>query len=223
MVIGARAILRGKVVAIESNFDPQSNRIYTYITVKVQEVFKGQIAERRIVLKELGGQVGERASVIFGNPRFKRGEKSASFLDTWADGSLRTYQMFLGKFNIVNDPVTGEEIAVRSSPDENTTILKEHLHPTRRDWAVYRTSGIRRYTRMIRNRLAANWQRSLQFESDFYANKPLLAEPTEYRSIAGTGDISPNFTFLGPFRFFEPDSGQPVLLTLNPNPGDVLR
>ena len=220
MLIGARAILRGKVVAIESNIDPQDNRIYTYITVKVQEVFKGQIAERRIVLKELGGQVGERASVIFGNPQYKRGESVLLYLDTWADGSLRTYQMFLGKFNIVNDPITGEEIAVRSSPDENTTILKEHLHPHGATGQSTERLALRRYIRMVRNRLAATWQRSVQFDSEVYANKPLHAEPAEYASIAGKGEISPNFTFLGPLRFFEPDSGQPVLLTLNPNPGN---
>jgi hypothetical protein len=218
MVVGARAILRGKVVAIESSFDEHNGRIYTYITVKVQEVFKGQIAERKIVLKELGGQVGDRASVVFGNPQFKKGEKVLLYLDTWADGSLRTYQMFLGKFNIENDPLTGEEIAFRSSPDENTTILQHQLHGHGAPGPSTERLVLRRYIRMVRNRLAANWQRSLQFDAEVYANKPLFAEPTEYRSIAGKGDITPNFTFLGPYRFFEPDTGQPVSFTLNPNP-----
>ena len=53
--IGARAIVRGKVVSIESAADETNNRIYTYITVKGQEVIKGQITERRIVIKEMGG------------------------------------------------------------------------------------------------------------------------------------------------------------------------
>src|SRR4030095_9511176 len=119
MVVGARAIVRGKVGTIESSFDEQSGRIYTYITVKVQEVLKGQIAVRKIVLKELGGQVGDRINLVYGNPQFKKGERVLLYLDTWADGSLRTYQMFLGKFNIVNDPVTGEDFALRSSPDEH--------------------------------------------------------------------------------------------------------
>ena len=122
MIIGARVILRGKVVAIESNID-SSNRIFTYITVKVQEVFKGQINERRIVLKEMGGQVGDRASIIFGNPQYKTGERVLLYLDTWADGSLRTYQMFLGKFNIVNDAITGEEIETLEPIDKATRAL----------------------------------------------------------------------------------------------------
>src|SRR3954453_6843673 len=53
MAIGARAIVRGKVLLIESRFDDREGRIYTYVTLKVQEVIKGQIAERKIVIKEL--------------------------------------------------------------------------------------------------------------------------------------------------------------------------
>ena len=218
MVIGARAILRGKVVAIESSFDAQTERIYTYITIKVQEVLKGQITERRVVLKELGGQVGDRTTVIYGNPQFKKGEKVLLYLDTWADGSLRTYQMFLGKFNIVRDDLTGREVAVRSSPDENTTVLKNQMHGHRAPGRSTERQELSRYIRMVKNRLAANWERSVQFEAEAYANIPLLGEPPEYRSIADRGEVSVNFTFLGPFRFFEPDSGQPVAVTLNPNP-----
>jgi hypothetical protein len=218
MVIGARAIVRGKVGVIESSFDEQSGRIYTYITVKVQEVLKGQIAVRKIVLKELGGQVGDKINLVYGNPQFKKGERVLLYLDTWADGSLRTYQMFLGKFNIVNDPITGEDFAVRSSPDENTTVLKQHLHGHNVPGESTERQTLPRYLRMIRNRLAANWERSVQFDAQYYANKPFITEPAEYRSIAESGDINPNYTFLGPYRFFEPDNGQPVAVTLNPNP-----
>ena len=216
MIIGARAIVTGKVIAIKSGFDEQHSRIFTYITVKVREVLKGQINERRIVLKELGGQVGDDISVVYGNPRFKRGEKVLLYLDTWADGSLRTHQMFLGKFNIVTDPVTGQEMAVRSSPDENTAVLQQQVHGA--SGQSTERQKLSAYTRMVRNRLAANWDRSVRFEADHYVNVPVLAEPGEYRSIAANRDIDPQFTFLGPFRFFEPDGGQPVVLSLNPNP-----
>ena len=218
MVVGARAIVRGKVGTIESGLDEQSGRIYTYITVKIQEVLKGQIAVRKIVLKELGGQVGDKISVVYGNPQFKKGERVLLYLDTWADGSLRTYQMFLGKFNIVNDPATGEDFALRSSPDENTTVLKQHSHGNNVAHVSTERQTLSRYLRMIRNRLAANWDRSVEFDTQNYANKPFLTEPAEYRSIAANGDINPDYTFLGPYRFFEPDTGQPVTVSLNPNP-----
>src|SRR5437870_13731396 len=80
IVIGARAIVTGKVLAIESNYDSQQDRIYTYVTVKVQQVLKGQISERRIVLKELGGQVGDHGLTVWGNPQFVRGERVLLYL-----------------------------------------------------------------------------------------------------------------------------------------------
>src|SRR4029079_17804575 len=102
MIVGARAIITGKVLKVESAID-QQDRIFTYITIKVAEVIKGQIAERRIILKEFGGVVGDRVSVVYGNPQFTRGERVLLYLGTHDDGSLRTYQMFLGKFSIETD------------------------------------------------------------------------------------------------------------------------
>src|ERR1044071_4770199 len=89
LIIGARAIVRGKVLAVECG--REGDRIFTYVTVRVREVIKGQIAERKIILKEPGGQVGPEGSIIFGTPRFKRGEEVLVYLDTWKDGSLRVH------------------------------------------------------------------------------------------------------------------------------------
>src|ERR1051325_8484978 len=117
LIIGARVIVQGKVLSIECKIDPLDSRIYTYVTVKVQEVLKGDITERKIVIKELGGLVGDKISVVYGTPQFKVGEKILTYLDTWADGSLRTHQMFLGKFSIQKDEKTGHQFAVRASGD----------------------------------------------------------------------------------------------------------
>jgi len=86
MIIRARAIVRGKVLAIESGPDDKQGFIYTFITLKVQEVLKGQITQRKIVLKEPGGQYGNRGSVVFGTPAFSTGENVVLYLDTWHDG-----------------------------------------------------------------------------------------------------------------------------------------
>ncbi|HLG15278.1 MAG TPA: putative Ig domain-containing protein [Blastocatellia bacterium] len=220
MIISARAIVRGKVLSLGSSYDEQQDRIYTYIQIRVQEVLKGQISERTIVLKELGGTVGDRTTIIYGNPRFTPGEKVLLYLDTWADGSLRTHQMFLGKFDIVKDAATGEQMVVRSSPDDNTTVLQRQSHPGHPVEGVStETMELIAYTNMIRTRLAANSERSMSFETQYYGGVPMLAEPSEYAGIASRGGIDPQYALLGPFRFFEPDSGQPVSFTLNPNAG----
>ena len=50
LIVEARAIVRGKVTWVEAGID-SNNRIFTYVTLKVQEVLKGQISERKIVIK----------------------------------------------------------------------------------------------------------------------------------------------------------------------------
>jgi hypothetical protein len=219
MAIGARAIIRGKVLSIESRFDEQQSRIYTYITLRVQEVIKGEITERKIVIKELGGEAGGRISVIYGNPQFNRGEKVLLYLDTWKDGSLRTYQMFLGKFSIIKDKATGHEIVFRDMSDENITVL-----PSAEGAAHYTSTDrmeLSAYTKMVREKVAANEERSRRFEATYYGGVSVLSRPHEYDGATSSGEVSPQFTFLGNARWFEPDSGQPVTYTVNPTPSSV--
>lgn len=124
LIIGARAIVRGKVLSVTCQFDDQAGRVFTYVRLRVGEVLKGQGVDKEIVLKQEGGQAGSRGSIIFGTPRFEKGEKVLLYLDTWRDGSLRVYQMFLGKFSIVTDPATGEQIVSRVAPDKNTSLIQ---------------------------------------------------------------------------------------------------
>jgi hypothetical protein len=218
MIVGARAIVRGRVLSVGSAVDPRDDRIYTYVKLRVREVLKGQITSRRIVLKELGGTVGDRTSIVFGNPRFREGEEVLVYLDTWKDGSLRTYQMFLGKFDIVTDSATGQRMAVRSTPDDNTTVLEATSHGDHQKKTATNRMELRAYREMVRVSLAANMARSQEFDQRAYGGIPVLAEPIEFASLAGSGAVEPQFTLLGNYRFFEPDSGQPVQLWFNPNP-----
>src|SRR5262245_3843573 len=103
LVIGSRAIVRGRVLAVESAFDRQTGRVWTYTTLRLNEVLKGNITQRKIVIKEEGGQTSERGSIVFGTPQFKVNEQVILYLDTWGDGSLRVHDMFLGKFTVTTD------------------------------------------------------------------------------------------------------------------------
>src|SRR5438034_2443862 len=76
LVIGARAIVRGRVLSVSCQLDDQTGRVFTYVRLRVREVLKGQISDREIVLKEQGGQTGNRGSVIFGTPGFEKGESA---------------------------------------------------------------------------------------------------------------------------------------------------
>ncbi|PYT02460.1 MAG: hypothetical protein DMF60_21315 [Acidobacteria bacterium] len=214
MVVSARAIITGKVLQIESAIDERQDRIYTYITIRVTEVIKGQISERRIILKEFGGVVGDRVSVVYGNPQFTRGEKVLLYLGSHDDGSLRTYQLFLGKFSIVTDVATGKRFAVRDSGGENVTVLTAQSQPQGDSTDRMELSS---YINMVRTKLASNLARAQAFEETYYRNIPLLATPPGF--VGSKKQVHPEYTFLGNVRWFQPDSGQPVPYTINPDPG----
>jgi hypothetical protein len=223
MIVGARAIVIGKVLSIESAFTDDS-RIHTYVTVRVQEVIKGQITQRRVILKEMGGQVGNQGFTVFGNPQFTKGERVLLYLDTWKDGSLRTYQMFLGKFAIVKDETTGQETVLRGAPDEAVDVRPAHAHDSGANQSATDQMELSSYLAMVRNKLGDNWERSEEFQATYYGDVPLLARPNEYKRVVDEGGFELQWTYIHSShpRWFEPDSGQPVPFMINtdgaPNP-----
>lgn len=218
LIIGARAIVRAKVLDVGCSLDDTQNRIYTYVTLRVREVIKGQITTRRIVLKEFGGQVGDRGSRLFGAAEFQPGEEVLLYLDTWNDGSLRVHQMFLGKFSIITDARTGERLVVRQQPEANTVVLEGEMHTQSARGPITNRMELGAYTAMVRARLAVNRAQADAFEKTYYRHIKVLAEPVDYSRAASRG-IQPMFTFITnpPVRWFEPDNGQPVVFLVNPD------
>lgn len=215
MVIRSRAIVRGKVLAIESGLDENQNSIYTYITLKVQEVIKGQITQHKIVLKEPGGEYGSRGTVVFGAAEFSKGESVLLYLDTWRDGSLRVHQMMLGKFAIVTDANTGKLFAVRNVAEAGVHVLDQSSKGS-----ITNRMELSAYTAMVRQRLQSNRAVARQFDREAYGNVPVLDQPAGYARSAQKGDLEPQFHLWNPpTRWFEPDNGQSVVFKINVDEG----
>ncbi|MBI3653975.1 MAG: DUF4214 domain-containing protein [Acidobacteria bacterium] len=216
MVIGSRAIVRGRVLNVESALDSQSNRIYTYITLRVQEVFKGKIKDRRIVLKQEGGQIEGRGSIVFGTPQFTPDEEVLLYLESWADGSFRVHQYFLGKFDIVTDTANGQRLAVRSEMSDGVVVMQNYSRLAEGDGITNRLE-LSAYVAMLKDKIAANAEQSQSFEQTYYSNVPMNARPQEYTDLARRGNLQPQWTYIHSAhpRWFEPDSGQPVVFHVN--------
>ncbi len=213
MIVEARAIVRGKVLAIESGLDERQDSIYTYVTIKVQEVLKGQITQRKIVLKQPGGQYGSRGSMVFGAPEFVVGENVILYLDTWHDGSLRVHQMLLGKFAVIEDLDTGLLFAVRNSPDAGVQVLGQSPKGP-----ITNRMELSAYMAMVRDRLNANRRAAREFEARAYGAVPVLERPAGYILGSPKGDLEAQFHLWNPpTRWFEPDSGQSVVFKVNPD------
>jgi hypothetical protein len=109
---GADAIVSGRVVAVSSAWNEAHTKIYTFSTVEVTESLKGEPA-RRIVVKELGGAVGDIGMEASGVARFALGEEVLVFLRRDPDGAYRTRGLAQGKMRLVRETATGRAYADR--------------------------------------------------------------------------------------------------------------
>src|SRR6476469_1986446 len=53
------AIVTGRVTDVSVGRDVQTGAIYTYVTLAVDKALKGNVPERTIVIKQLGGLIGD--------------------------------------------------------------------------------------------------------------------------------------------------------------------
>jgi hypothetical protein len=97
------AIVLAKVEDASARYDA-NKEIYTYITLRVLEPVKGPKKDATITIRQLGGTVGDIASVVPGTPSFKSGEEVVVFL-TKNDRAGYPWVMGLqqGKYNVSTD------------------------------------------------------------------------------------------------------------------------
>ncbi len=128
----SQVVVIGRVVAIASAVDPAVNEIYTYVTVQPSEILKGLSGNGPLVIKLLGGLVGNRGVHVPGQPRFSIGEEALLFLGTrLRDRSLVTMGMWQGKWSIEIDAATGQPVALKTEPDSRVTLERSALAAVR--------------------------------------------------------------------------------------------
>lgn len=99
----SNAIALAKVEDATARYD-SNKEIYTYVTLRVLEPVKGPKADALITIRQLGGVVGDIASIVPGTPTFKTGEEVVVFL-TKNDASGHPWVMGLqqGKYTVSAD------------------------------------------------------------------------------------------------------------------------
>jgi len=107
---GADAIVVARVVATSAAWNEGRTKIYTFTTLEVSDALKGGPAGR-VVVKELGGAVGDIAMEASGAPRFSAGEEVLVFLRRDSEGAYRTRGLAQGKMRLLREPETGRTYA----------------------------------------------------------------------------------------------------------------
>jgi len=107
----ADLIVAGKVTQQNSSWNSDNTKIYTEATIQVEEYLKGNNNGNSVVVRYLGGEVGDVGELYSHMPRFEKEEEVLVFLKR--DKSKADYKVLNGedgKINIIADPKTGEKI-----------------------------------------------------------------------------------------------------------------
>lgn len=217
LITSSRVILLGDVLSTRSQRDPKQEQIYTYIQLQVVSVLKGRLRSDKIIVRQLGGQVGDEVALVFGTPEFKLGQRVLLFLDSDANGILRTAHLFQGKYDVVTDERTGEAFVERKVDAGAVHIVGEN-----RSAEVTNRASLSAFTSKIRNTLRVHAAEAAAYEERF-KGRPVVETPSEYAgpnngSGGKDGGVSTYFALTGNgFRWTEPDVGNVVLYWINPS------
>ena len=119
LVTGSDAVVVGQVTGIATGRDDRTNGIYSYVTIDVDEVLKGDVQPGDVVIKQLGGTIGRQRVTVVGQAAFVVGEEVLLFLEARPrDGSLYTSATWQGKWSAnrtadliaQHDPTTGNGV-----------------------------------------------------------------------------------------------------------------
>lgn len=139
MAENSAMVLSGRVAGQESYWNESHTKIFTRMTILVDETYKGTHTPR-IELVQLGGIVGNIKVTVDGALQWHDGDEVLLFLEPY--GSTPDYQvagLSQGRFMIERDPDTGERF-VRRPAIEGVELLQSEGVPAKSDGAVEKVS-----------------------------------------------------------------------------------
>ncbi len=104
---GAEVVAVGKVAAMRSEWNEDKTRIYTRVTVSVDQYIKGERPQEYLTITQLGGEVGDVGELYSGTPRFRMDEEVLLFVKKDRLGNLRVTGGAQGKYTITKSELTG--------------------------------------------------------------------------------------------------------------------
>jgi len=142
----APVVLVGRVEKVESGFNSSRTKIYTRAEITPIEVLKGDEPGQKIVVKTIGGRVGDKVARLPGAPQFSRGEKVLVFIEPRKDNDgYNTLGLYLGKFRVFSDPQSGEEKVSRRAAEPGVTVAGADKSVVRE--TVYTLEEVRKLVR----------------------------------------------------------------------------
>ncbi|MCA1585911.1 MAG: matrixin family metalloprotease [Acidobacteria bacterium] len=127
------AAVHGRVVQLDARWDPAVDAIYTYVTIEVWRAFGRTDLPSRIVIKQLGGHIGEADLRVGGQASFGLDEEVFLFLEVRPrDHTLYVAGLEQGKWSVADFTADGGRAARR---DAHVALFQQAIEPVRRSLA----------------------------------------------------------------------------------------
>jgi hypothetical protein len=181
----SHVIVIGTVKRIRSVLSAGGGSVRTFVTIDVGEVLKGRLRRRAVTITEPGGQVGALRQWVHGAPQFMLGERVLLFLQRRGDGTLTTTDLGLGKYRIVSGTLGVAERTV------DAQVI----------------GGVQRDVRSLKAMASAIRR---QGSAERVEHVDAVEEPAEASDDTLPHEFVSGYTFLGPGRWNEADSGQTI-------------
>ncbi|HEV7570250.1 MAG TPA: PKD domain-containing protein [Thermoanaerobaculia bacterium] len=101
--------------------------IWTETKLAVDRTLKGDAANE-ITIREVGGEIDNRITKVFGSPVYQPGERVMAFLTPTTRGDYQTIDLFVGKFS-EERAANGRRFLVRDDKGGDVLLLDSSLQP----------------------------------------------------------------------------------------------
>jgi hypothetical protein len=112
MARAARMIVRARCVANSVRWD--AGEIWTFTSFNIEDAWKGA-AQARVIVRLLGGKLGDLTSSVSGVPHFRPDEEVVLFLEPTSRGDFSIVSWMQGTLRIRIDPRTKQENATQDT------------------------------------------------------------------------------------------------------------
>ena len=195
-------IVEGTVVS-SNPINKGNGQIWTEIHLAVSRTLKGN-ASGEIVIREIGGQLDDRITKVYGSPEYVVGEKVMAFLTPTPRGDYQTMDLFMGKFS-EGVAASGRKLWMRDATVENVNLLNANFEPIEARNIQRDATGFETFVanRAAGKAAAANYG----LENPVLAGELRSASPTPFQPITA------NFTLIDEptiYRWFAFENGNSV-------------
>ena len=126
LVRESQSVLTGNVKAIRCAWNEEKTEIYTYVTISVSDRVKGGDGQKEIILRHLGGEVGEIGMGVSDAPKFEQGQDVLVFLGPPDDeGVSEVVGACQGKYTIESGQVLEKKVALTDFLSMVKAVLKQ--------------------------------------------------------------------------------------------------